>query len=58
MKSVGNLTDFVREHMIESFPVEERIEALIRHFEDLDKAYRAVLKAKKQIEMLQPLAVT
>ena len=56
MKSVGNLTDFVREHMIESFPVEERIEALIRHFEDLDKAYRAVLKAKKQIEMLQPLA--
>ena len=56
MKSVGNLTDFVREHMIESFPVEERIEALIRHFEDLDKAYHAVLKAKKQIEMLQPLA--
>jgi len=28
MKSVGNLTDFVRQHMLEAFPVEERIEKL------------------------------
>ena len=32
MKSVGNLTDFVREHMLEAFPVGERIQALIGHF--------------------------
>lgn len=55
MKSVGNLTDFVREHMLEAFPVEERIDALIRHFEDLDRAHQAVLKAKEQIQLLAPL---
>src|SRR3982751_808565 len=32
MKSVGNLTDFVREHMLEPFPVETRIAALLHHF--------------------------
>ena len=35
MKSVGNLTDFVRQHMLEAFPVEPRIDALIGHFDDL-----------------------
>lgn len=55
MKSVGNLTEFVREHMLDPFPVEERIHALIRHFEDLARAHEAVLKAKRQIEALQPL---
>ncbi|TFH85522.1 ATP-dependent exonuclease SbcCD, C subunit-like protein [Billgrantia azerbaijanica] len=56
MKSVGNLTEFVRGHMLEAFAVEERIGALIRHFEDLDRAHQAVLKAKAQIDALQPLA--
>jgi uncharacterized protein YPO0396 len=55
MKSVGNLTDFVREHMLEAFPVEARIAALIAHFDDLHRAHEAVLKAKLQIEQLTPL---
>lgn len=55
MKSVGNLTDFVREHMLEAFPAEERIEALIRHFEDLNRAHQAVVRARAQIEALEPL---
>ncbi|MGH1449787.1 MAG: ATP-binding protein [Pseudomonadaceae bacterium] len=55
MKSVGNLTDFVREHMLEEFPVEERIQALIRHFDDLNRAHEAVLKAKRQISLLRPI---
>ncbi len=55
MKSVGNLTDFVREHMLEEFPVDERIQALIQHFDDLNRAHEAVLKAKQQIALLQPL---
>ncbi len=55
MKSVGNLTDFVREHMLEPFDVEPRIEALIHHFDDLSRAHDAVLKAKTQIERLTPL---
>ncbi len=55
MKSVGNLTDFVRSHMLEPFDVAGRIEALIRHFDDLDRAHQAVLKAKRQVELLAPL---
>jgi uncharacterized protein YPO0396 len=55
MKSVGNLTDFVRHHMLEAFDVEPRIEALIAHFDDLNRAHEAVLKAKAQLGRLGPL---
>jgi uncharacterized protein YPO0396 len=55
MKSVGNLTDFVREHMLEAFDVEPRINALIHHFDDLNRAHEAVLKAKDQVNRLIPL---
>lgn len=55
MKSVGNLTDFVRNHMLEPFAVEDRIAALIHHFDDLHRAHEAVLKAKAQIAALEPL---
>ncbi len=55
LKSVGNLTDFVRSHMLEPFDVQTRIAALIGHFEDLNRAHEAVLKAKQQIGMLNPL---
>ncbi|HEU0198723.1 MAG TPA: ATP-binding protein [Nevskiaceae bacterium] len=55
MKSVGNLTDFVRSHMLEPFDVAVRIQALIGHFDDLNHAHQAVLKAKRQMELLTPL---
>lgn len=55
MKSVGNLTDFVRGHMLEAFGVGPRIQALIEHFDDLDRAHQAVLKAKAQVAALEPL---
>ena len=55
MKSVGNLTDFVRHHMLEPFDVKSRIDDLITHFDDLNRAHAAVLKAKHQLELLNPL---
>ncbi|HZV66419.1 MAG TPA: ATP-binding protein [Telluria sp.] len=55
MKSVGNLTDFVRSHMLEPFDVAPRIDALIAHFDDLNRAHEAVLKAKRQVSLLEPL---
>lgn len=55
LKSVGNLTGFVRTHMLEPFEVVPRIDALIGHFDDLNRAHEAVLKAKDQVEMLEPL---
>lgn len=55
MKSVGNLTEFVRGHMLEPFDVAPRVKALIDHFDDLNRAHESVLKAKRQIELLTPL---
>jgi uncharacterized protein YPO0396 len=55
LKEVGNLTDFVRNHMLEPFDVAPRVEALVKHFDDLNRAHEAVLKAKRQVEMLEPL---
>ena len=55
MKSVGNLTDFVRSHMLEPFDIAPRIQSVIAHFDDLTRAHEAVLKAKRQRDMLDPL---
>ncbi|MFA5632213.1 MAG: ATP-binding protein [Porticoccaceae bacterium] len=55
MKSVGNLTDFVRSHMLEPFEVGPRIQALMEHFDNLNRAHQAVLKTQQQVEMLTPL---
>ncbi|MCP3137095.1 ATP-binding protein [Pyxidicoccus xibeiensis] len=55
MKAVGNLTDFVRQHMLQPSAVEPRLTALIGHFDDLHRAHEAVLKAKKQLALLEPL---
>ena len=55
LKSVGNLTDFVRSHMLKPFDVGPRIANLIKHFEDLSRAHEAVRKARRQVEMLEPL---
>lgn len=55
MKSVGDLTEFVRSHMLEPAPVEERISALLGHYDDLNRAHEAVVKARQQIQALRPL---
>lgn len=57
MKSVGNLTDFVRSHMLEPFDVATRIQALMGHFDDLNRAHQAVIKAQQQTGLLAPLVV-
>jgi uncharacterized protein YPO0396 len=55
MKSVGNLTDFVRSHMLEAPEVDDRIAGLIGHFDDLNRAHDAVVDARARIEALEPL---
>lgn len=55
LKSVGNLTEFVCNHMLEPFDVATRIEALIHHFDDLNQSHKAVLKARNQMKALIPL---
>ncbi len=56
MKSVGNLTEFVRSHMLEPGDFEEKVRDICRNFDNLNQAHEAVLQAKRQIAMLTPLA--
>ena len=58
MKSVGNLNEFVRDHMLEPADASERVEGILRHFDDLTKAHDAVRRAREQLELLTPLVAT
>ncbi len=55
MKSVGNLTEFVRRHMLEGADAAGRIATLVSHFEDLTRAHDAVRRARDQLAQLEPL---
>ncbi|MFV0526488.1 MAG: ATP-binding protein [Acidimicrobiales bacterium] len=55
MKAVDNLNEFVRAHMLEPFDTSARIQQLIAHFDDLTKAHDAVVRARHQLELLDPL---
>ncbi len=55
MKSVGNLTDFVRDHMLEPFDAAKWTANIVAHFEDLTKAHEAVQRARAQLAALGPL---
>jgi uncharacterized protein YPO0396 len=55
MKSVGDLNEFVREHMLEPFDAGDWVDKLVAHFEDLTKAHDAVVKARSQLAELEPL---
>jgi uncharacterized protein YPO0396 len=55
MKSVGNLNDFVRSHMLEPFDSAVWTERMVAHFDDLTKAHEAVRRAQAQLAALDPL---
>ncbi len=55
MKSVGNLNEFVRKHMLEAADSTDRVRHIVNHFEDLTKAHDAVVRAGEQLEALSPL---
>ncbi|WP_433006680.1 ATP-binding protein [Kribbella sp. CA-294648] len=58
MKSVGNLNEFVRNHMLEPVDASERVKGIVAHFEDLTKAHDAVRRARDQLDALRPLVST
>ena len=55
MKSVGNLNDFVRGHMLEPVDATERIRRILDHFENLVKAHEAIRTATDQLALLGPI---
>nr|MDQ2815465.1 AAA family ATPase [Actinomycetota bacterium] len=55
MKSVGNLTEFVREHMLEPFQAGQATGDIVAHFDHLTSAHQSVLRAQAQLGTLTPL---
>lgn len=55
MKSVGKLTEFMRNHMLEKQDVKDKIEGIKSNYDNLTKSYEAVQRAKRQLEQLTPL---
>ncbi|MCB7135269.1 ATP-binding protein [Cellulosimicrobium marinum] len=55
MKSVGDLGEFVREHMLEPFDAQRWTDRLVAHFDDLTSAHDAVVRATAQVARLVPL---
>ncbi len=55
LKSIGNLTSFVREHMLEHSTIDEKIDELCKNFAELNHTHTLVLRAREQIEMLEPI---
>lgn len=55
LKAIGNLTEFIRSHMLAAPALEERVRALIDGFASLDAAHAAVLKARDQLALLIPI---
>ena len=56
MKSVGNLTEFVREHMLEPFNAAKATRDIVAHFEDLTSAHEAVLARPGAARRAHPAA--
>ena len=50
MKSVGNLTEFVRHHMLEPDDTDDRIRALIGNFENLNRAGRVLTGRRADLD--------
>ncbi|MER7505069.1 ATP-binding protein [Nonomuraea pusilla] len=55
MKSVSDLNEFVRDHMLEPFDADAWTAKLITHFDDLTRAHDAVKRAEEQLAALTPL---
>ncbi|GII32871.1 ATP-binding protein [Planotetraspora mira] len=55
MKSVSDLNEFVRHHMLEPFDAAAWTNRLISHFDDLTRAHDAVKSAEEQLTALAPL---
>jgi len=56
MKQVGNLTDFVRNHMLDTPDVKTRIARVLEHYGDLLRSHELVQVAKAQLAHLNELA--
>jgi uncharacterized protein YPO0396 len=55
IKVLGDLTTFIRQHMLEEPDNEEQFKSLHNHYTDLLISHNAIKKDEKQLEMLTPI---
>jgi uncharacterized protein YPO0396 len=55
MKDIGSLNHFIREKMLEKLDLEQELEEVFAHFENLTLAHDALQLAEKQYALLEPL---
>lgn len=58
VKDIQKLNDFIRKHMLEAKPWGEKVDELLRHFQDLSDAHRDLLRVQKQYNTLLPIEDT
>ena len=55
VKDVQQLDSFVRDHMLEKKPWNEKVAQLLQHFSELSEAHRALLQVREQAVLLEPI---
>ena len=55
VKDIQSLNRFIREHMLEAKPWQEKIESLQNHFAQLSDAHQSLVRVRKQFTLLGPV---
>jgi uncharacterized protein YPO0396 len=55
VKDIQSLNRFIRDHMLEERPWQEKIDSLLTHFSQLSQAYQSLVRTRRQVEQLMPV---
>ncbi|MCA9135781.1 MAG: hypothetical protein KDB00_03455 [Planctomycetales bacterium] len=58
VKDVQRLDQFIRDHMLEKKPWNDKVSSLLQHFAELSEAHRALVQVRQQSELLVPIIKT
>lgn len=58
VKDVQRLDQFIRDHMLEKKPWNDKVSNLLKHFAELSEAHRALVQVRQQSDLLQPIMKT
>lgn len=55
IKEITHVSAFIRDHMLERLDTKDLVERLDHHYQDLTECRNAIQRAKKQLELLDPI---
>lgn len=55
IKEIAHVSGFIRDHMLEKLDARELVDGLEHHYQDLKACWEAILTAKKQLKLLEPI---